>query len=70
MTQLSKETIVTYLKEHPEVLTELMPAPVERGERVVDFQRHLIDRLRREVSARRADNENIVDTSRSNLTSQ
>ncbi len=70
MTQLSKESIVTYLKEHPELLTELLPAPQNRGQKVVDFQRHLIDRLRREVTVRRSDNSELVDTSRSNLTSQ
>ncbi|MFN3233180.1 MAG: DUF484 family protein [Alphaproteobacteria bacterium] len=70
MSQLSKDTIVTYLKEHPEVLTELLPPPSSRGQKVVDFQSHLIDRLRREVSVRRADNDDLVDTSRTNLTSQ
>ena len=70
MTKLTRESVLDWLDKHPEVLAELMPGAPERDPGVVDFQRHLIDRLRGALSQRTADRDALVETSRGNLASQ
>jgi uncharacterized protein YigA (DUF484 family) len=68
--KLTRESVLAWLDKHPDVLAELMPATPERQPGVVDFQRHLIDRLRGALSQRTADRDALVETSRGNLASQ
>ena len=68
--RLSKDAVLAYLKAHPDVLADLFPAPQDKTETVVDFQHHLIDRLRTTLDERTADHSALVDASRGNLASQ
>lgn len=68
--KLTRESVLAWLGKHPDVLAELLPGADDKGPRVVDFHRHLIERLREALSARTADRDALVDTSRSNLASQ
>lgn len=67
---LSKDAVLAYLKAHPDMLADLFPAPQDKTETVVDFQHHLIDRLRTTLDERTADHSALVDASRGNLASQ
>lgn len=66
----TKESVLAWLDKHPDVLAELLPGTAEKDAGVVDFQRHLIDRLRGTLSQRTADRDALVETSRGNLASQ
>ncbi|MGE0665925.1 MAG: DUF484 family protein [Sphingomonadales bacterium] len=70
MSKLSRESVLAWLDKHPDVLAELLPGAPEADPGVVDFQRHLIDRLRGALSQRTADRDALVETSRGNLASQ
>lgn len=66
----TRESVLAWLDKHPDVLAELLPGTAEKDPGVVDFQRHLIDRLRGTLSQRTADRDALVETSRGNLASQ
>ncbi|MBI1180777.1 MAG: DUF484 family protein [Alphaproteobacteria bacterium] len=68
--KLTRDSVLAWLDKHPDVLAELLPEGDARDARVVDFHRHLIDRLKDSLAERTADRDALVDTSRSNLASQ
>ncbi len=68
--KLTKDAVLAWLDQHPDVLAGLLPPAEAADGRVVDFQRHLIDRLRGTLSQRTADRDALVETSRGNLASQ
>ncbi|MEN3975689.1 DUF484 family protein [Emcibacter sp. SYSU 3D8] len=68
--KLTKDQVLAWLDKHPDVLAGLLPGGPENDQGVVDFQRHLIDRLRGSLSQRTADRDALVETSRGNLASQ
>ena len=68
--KLTKDAVLAWLDKHPDVLAGLLPGEAAPGDKVVDFNRHLIDRLRGTLSQRTADRDALVETSRGNLASQ
>ena len=52
--KLTKDSVLAWLDKHPDVLAGLLPGGPENDQGVVDFQRHLIDRLRGSLSQRTA----------------
>jgi uncharacterized protein YigA (DUF484 family) len=68
MARLTRDSVLAWLRAHPDVLAELLPAGADG--QVVDFQRHLIERLRVALGQRTADRDALVETSRGNLASQ
>ena len=71
------EQVVTFLRRHPnflnerpELLESLVPPAQRSGENVVDMQRFMIDRLRRDVHSLRHHQDNLVDATRTNMSSQ
>lgn len=74
---LSEDRVAGYLRRHPDfftrhadVLAAMTPPARWQGDRVVDMQRFVLDRLREEVESLRACAQEIIETSRSNLSSQ
>lgn len=60
-----------FLNEHPDLLEALAPPSAPRsGENVVDLQRFMIEKLRKDVHSLRHHQENLVDASRTNMSSQ
>jgi uncharacterized protein YigA (DUF484 family) len=59
-----------FLVRHPELATVLTPPSHQRGGGVIDLQRFMIDRARAEMAAVRAERDNLVALSRSNLSGQ
>jgi uncharacterized protein YigA (DUF484 family) len=69
--------VVTYLRKHPDFLVEhpelvsvLTPPVVERGDKVVDLQHFMLQRMRAEMARLKGQQRTLIATSRSNLTSQ
>ncbi len=60
----------SFLSEHPRVLSALTPPALRTGEDVLDMQRFMIERLRRETEALRDNHSELVDRSRVNMLSQ
>ncbi len=74
---LSEDRVAGYLRRHPDfftrhadVLAAMTPPARWQGDRVVDMQRFVLDRLREEVETLRACAQEVIETSRSNLSSQ
>ncbi len=74
---LSEDRVAGYLRRHPDfftrhadVLATMTPPARWQGDRVVDMQRFVLERLREEVESLRACAREIIETSRSNLSSQ
>ncbi len=74
---LSEARVAGYLRRHPDfftrhadVLGTMTPPARWQGDRVVDMQRFVLERLRDEVESLRACAQEIIETSRSNLSSQ
>jgi len=74
---LSEDRVAGYLRRHPDffarhadVLAAMTPPARWQGDRVVDMQRFVLERLRDEVESLRACAQEIIETSRSNLSSQ
>jgi hypothetical protein len=69
--------VVSFLKQHPDFLTEnpdllgvLTPPKLDRGERVVDMQHFMVQHQRNEIARIKAQNKNLVATARANLMGQ
>ncbi len=74
---LSDDRVADYLRRHPDfftrhadVLAAMTPPARWQGDRVVDMQRFVLERLRDEVESLRACAHEVIKTSRSNLSSQ
>ncbi len=74
---LSTEQVSAYLLEHPEFFTEhpdllMMLAPPARwsGDSVVDLQKFMVDTLREELDGLRNCTQEVIETSRANMTNQ
>ena len=74
---LSEDRVAGYLRRHPDfftrhadVLAAMTPPARWQGDGVVDMQRFILERLRDEVESLRACAQEIIETSRSNLSSQ
>lgn len=59
-----------FLNEHPDLLSELDPPEVDRGNGVFDFQKAMIRRLRDRVDETTEVARELIDNSRDNLNSQ
>jgi uncharacterized protein len=59
-----------FLDEHPEAVRLLRPPEREIGDGVVDFQRFLFERQRRELARLNLEYRNLITVSRNNLASQ
>jgi uncharacterized protein len=59
-----------FLVEHPDLLRLLTPALHERKDGAVDLQRYMLDRARGDLAKLQAAHNDLVTTSRSNLTGQ
>ncbi len=73
----TEEQVVAYLKRHPDFLAHhpdliefLTPPERQNGAGVVDFQSAMIERLQSELGGIRANHDNLVSTTRGNLSSQ
>lgn len=75
--RLSAARVADYLREHPGFflkhadLLEVMDAPARaNGERVVDLQQYMVERLRNELTDMAAARDDLVATGRNNLSTQ
>src|SRR5262249_35171879 len=59
-----------FLAENPDLLSVLTPPAMRRDGVVVDMQRYILDRLRGEVAKLRSSRDEIIATSRANVSSQ
>jgi len=59
-----------FLAEHPDVLALVVPPTHTNGDNVADMQRFMIDRLRAEVSALKSSHQELIATTRTNMSSQ
>jgi uncharacterized protein len=59
-----------FLLDHPELLEVLTPPSMRRGERVIDLQQFLLQRQRHEIGQLKAQQRNLLVTTRANLASQ
>ncbi len=59
-----------FLLRHPEILDRLTPPAPHRGDGVVDIRQFMLERLRGEVDNLRSCAVELIDTSRSNMSSQ
>ena len=59
-----------FLFRHPEVLEGLKPPIRANGDGVVDLQQFMVERLRGEIQRLRSDQDDLVTTSRDNLSTQ
>jgi uncharacterized protein YigA (DUF484 family) len=71
------DEVEMYLREHPEFLAEhqdlvhlLVPPDSQRGDGVVDMQRYMLERVRGDLTKLQTQQNDILATSRSNLTTQ
>ncbi|MGF7173243.1 DUF484 family protein [Azospirillum doebereinerae] len=74
---LSPEDVCAYLRNHPDFLAQnadlvhhLTPPSQDRGRGVVDLQSFMLERLRGEVRRLKAEQRELIGTSRANLNSQ
>lgn len=75
--EVSREDVRAYLKAHPEFLADnpdlmevLTPPAARTGRRVVDLQQYMVRRLQGELHRLRDHHDGLVDTTRSNMTTQ
>jgi uncharacterized protein YigA (DUF484 family) len=75
--RVSAAQVAEYLREHPDFLArntdllDLQVAPTRRkGEGVIDLQRFMLERLRRDVARLKADQDDLLANSRDNLSTQ
>lgn len=59
-----------FLQRHSDLLDHLTPPEQRSGETVADFQRFMIDRLRREQTVMGAAQKTLIETARANLDAQ
>lgn len=59
-----------FLADHPDLVHHLLPPQAQRGDGVVDMQRFMLERVRGDLSKLQTQQNEILATSRSNLTSQ
>ncbi len=59
-----------FLKENPEVLTFLTPPEYKRGERVLDMQRFMLDRMREELVTLRRREKQLLSAAEGNAAGQ
>ena len=59
-----------FLAEHPDVLALLVPPTHRNGDNIADLQRFMIDRLRTEIGALKASHQELIATTRTNMSSQ
>ena len=74
---LTAETVSAWLRRHsefllenPEVLSFLTPPEYRRGERIVDMQRFMLDRLREEVTTLRRREKQLLSAAEGNAAGQ
>jgi uncharacterized protein YigA (DUF484 family) len=74
---LSPEAVAAWLRQHPDFLADnpdllfsLTPPDHDRGKGVVDFQRFLVDRQRRELEALKGASRELLAVSRTNKATQ
>ena len=75
--ELTDESVARHLMRHPDflaqrpdVLAAIVPPVRWSGDTVVDLQRSIVDALRGEIDGLRTCAETVIETSRSNLSSQ
>lgn len=59
-----------FLEKHPEAIELLVPPPQKRGDGVLDMQLYLLKRLKDQLSVVRRLNEQVILSSRDNLSAQ
>jgi len=59
-----------FLIDHPDLVHHLLPPDTQRGDGVVDMQRFMLQRVRGDLTKLQSQQNEILATSRSNLTSQ
>lgn len=59
-----------FLIDHPDLVHHLLPPDTQRGDGVVDMQRFMLQRVRGDLNKLQSQQNEILATSRSNLTSQ
>jgi len=71
------DEVETYLRDHPDFLVNhpdlvnlLLPPEAKRGDGVVDLQRFMLERVRGDLTKLQTEQNEILATSRSNLTTQ
>lgn len=74
---VSAAEVVAFLRQHPDFLLEhgellevLTPPSVQRGERVVDMQRFMVQHQRAEIARLKGQHRALVSATRANLASQ
>jgi hypothetical protein len=79
--RITAQQVIEYLRRHPDFLlhhaalldTQVAPARqlgVEQGDRVLDLQHFMVERLRRDIARLRADQDDLLANSRDNLSTQ
>ncbi|MGE5146049.1 MAG: DUF484 family protein [Candidatus Eiseniibacteriota bacterium] len=59
-----------FMSEHPDVLALIVPPSNMTGDNVADMQRFMIDRLRAEVTTLKTSHQELITTTRTNMSSQ
>ncbi|MBM3503621.1 MAG: DUF484 family protein [Alphaproteobacteria bacterium] len=74
---MQRDQVVAYLRAHPAFLDEnpdlllhLLPPAHQHGDSIVDMQRFMIERLQTEIARLRLRQHELLDASRTNLSSQ
>lgn len=75
--RITAQQVIEYLRRHPDFLlrhaalldTQVAPARHE-GDRVLDLQHFMVERLRRDIARLRADQDDLLANSRDNLSTQ
>ncbi|MHA1113160.1 MAG: DUF484 family protein [Alphaproteobacteria bacterium] len=74
---LTDEAVAAYLRRNPdffrdcpELLASLVPDAVHRADGTIDFQRFLVDKMRADMEGLRAQQGDLLGTSRANLAAQ
>jgi uncharacterized protein YigA (DUF484 family) len=75
--RLQKDQVVAYLRAHPtflednpDLLLQLLPPAQRRGDTVLDMQQFMIERLQTEIARLRLRQHELLDASKTNLSSQ